>query len=476
MEKSSKLHTPDSGILPFDPIVVLLDVAKHWLVVVLIALIAGVGSYIVTDLTHSPAYKTTVTFVVTDHSSSSTVYTNLSTTNSLASVFSELMNSSILRKEILKQIGESSFDGSISASVISETNLLTVSVTSSSPRSAFLVAQALIDHHAIVTSQVVDGVSLEVLQKPTVPVSPYNRVNTASTVKSAVFLAAAAAILLLAMKSYLQDTVRSAAEARRKLDCKYLGEIPHERKYTTLLSMVRRQKSSILVSSPMTTFGYVENIRKLQHRVEQNIREGKILMVTSLLENEGKSTIAVNLALSMARKHAKVLLIDCDLRKPACHLLLEQNTVHKGLRDVLAGKASVSAALLKYKNGNLDMLLEKRSFGNSNDLISSENMQTLICWARDEYDFVILDLPPMAAASDAEVMMEFADASLLVVRQNAAPVPSINKAIASLKSGKARLLGCVVNNVYASAFTATQSYGYDHYRKYSKHGAYRSKK
>lgn len=472
MEKKNEMHTGNSPILNFDPFVLLLDVVKRWLVILTAALMVGVGAYILTDSTYSPSYQTNITFVVTSRSSSSSVYTNLTTTNSLASVFSELLNSSLLRKSILAEIGESSFDGTISSSVISGTNLLTVSVTSSNPRTAFLVAQAIIDHHEEVTYQVVDSITLEVLQYPAVPTAPTNRANAMGTAKKAAMLTAAAVCALLAVFFYSRNTIRNSTEARQKLNCSYLGEIPHEQKYKTILSILRRRKTGILISLPITGFRFVENIRKLRYRIEQRMHDGKVLMVTSLLENEGKSTVSVNLALAMAQKHSKVLLIDCDLRKPACHILLGQKTLKYGLKDVLNGKCDVASAVNQYQDSNLYMLLDRHTSGNTGALVGSDNMKSLLDWARKEFDFVVLDLPPMAAAIDAERVMEIADASLLVIRQNVAATADLNKAIATLDSGKARLIGCVLNNVYS--FSTLRSYDYGRNYGYGRRSGYGS--
>ena len=469
MEKTTQMHSEQTGFQSLDLFSILTDVAKRWLVIVAVTLLVGVASYIVTDLSYAPVYKTNTTFVVTSRSSSTSVYTNLSTTNSLATVFSELINSSVLRKTILAEIGETSFDGQIDASVISGTNLMTLSVTASNPRTAFLVTRAIIDHHEEITYQVVDGVTLEVLQSPAVPASPSNYSNAMGTMKKMMLLAAVCTCAVLAAISYCTNTVRNSTDARQKLDCTYLGEIPHEHKYKTLLSRLRRRKTGILINIPTTGFQFIENIRKLRSRVEHRMGEGNVLIITSLLENEGKSTVAVNLALSLAQKHSKVLLIDCDLRKPACHILLEQKNIKHGLRDVLTGKSDVAGAITRYRDSNLYMLLENTNSGNAATLISSENTQALISWARNEFDYIILDLPPMAVAADAERIMEYADASLLVIRQNTATVPSLNKAVSTLNSGKAKLVGCVLNNVYSVAtlrghhYGNRYGYGYGHY-------------
>ena len=462
----------EAGLLPFDPIVLIQDMAKRWLAVVLAALVLGVGAYIKTDLSYTPVYQTTTTFVVTSRGSSSTVYSSLASTSSLASVFTELLNSSILRKTILEEVGETSFDGTIQASVIPETNLLTVTVTASDPRTAFLVAQAIIDHHETVTYRIINGAVLEVLQSPAVPKGPVNRANAAGQMKKFLVIGALAACAFLAAMSFSRDAVRSGREAREKLDCNYLGEIPHEKKRMSLLARFRGRKSGILISNPVTSFRYVETIRKLRRRVEQHMPNGNVLMVTSLLENEGKSTIAANLALALAQKHSQVLLIDCDMRKPACHAVLEETNFSHGLQDLLTGAAPPSDCLIHYNKSHLYLLLDKTGSGSSSDLICCENMQALIRWARKEFDFVILDLPPMSGVSDAESMTEFADASLLVVRQNAATAPAINKAIATLDGSKAKLLGCILNNVYSTRLFSGQGHNYSGYEKYNHYGSY----
>ena len=479
MNNRNELHMAEGGLLSFDPIVLLQDVMKRWLAIVAVALVVGVGAYIMADTTFEPTYQTTTTFVVNSRGSSTTVDTNLSSTSSVASVFTELLNSSLLRKTIVQEMGVPSFSGTISTAVVPNTNLIKMTVTASDPRTAFLAAQTIIDHHENLTYQVVEDVVMEVLQYPTVPTAPINSANAMNRMKKLGMVAAVAVAALLAMLSFLRDTVRSGKEAREKLDCGYLGEIPHENKYKTLFARIRRKKASILITNPVTSFRFVETIRKLRRRVEQHMEDGKVLMVASLLENEGKSTVAVNLALSMAQKKKKVLLIDCDLRKPACHAVLDHKKFGNGVKEVLQGKASLSDSILRYKKTNLYMLLAHKGDRHTGDLLVSQRMESLLEWARENYDCVVLDLPPMAAASDAEGMTGLADACLLVVRQNVADAASINRFSAALEGNRAKLLGCVLNNVVATRLTSGQGnrYGrYGHYGNYGRYGSYGSRK
>jgi len=378
-----------------------------------------------------------------------------------------LLNSSLMRKTIEQEYGISFAGGSIWSSVIPETNLISVTVRAADPRTAFLMAKALITHHEEITYQVVSGVVMEVLQHPKVPVAPANPINVMAVVQKATLAAAALMFALLLFLACIRNSVFTAAEARKKLNCYFMGEIPHEIKYKTLLSRIRHRKTSILVIKPLTSFAYLEAIRKLRHRVERYMHGGKVLMVTSMLENEGKSTISVNLALSLSQKKHRVLLVDCDLRKPACFAVIEQRTMTYGVRDVLLGRVKPEEAVVKHNRSDLDLLLEKRGNMDSGNLVASDQMKNLLEWAREEYDYVILDLPPMAQVSDAELVKEYADASLLVVRQNLALVPDLNKIVATLKEGNAQLLGCVLNDV----FSAANHYGYGCGR-YGSYGKY----
>ena len=199
---------------------------------------------------------------------------------------------------------------------------------------------------------------------------------------------------------------------------------------------------------------------------------GKVLMVTSLLENEGKSTVAANLALAMEQQKKRVLIIDCDLRKPACHMVLEQPQFSFGINNVLHDTAELSDCFLRYRDTDMYMLLAKRGERNPGDLIVSARMEIMLDWARQNFDFILLDLPPISVASDAEGVADLADSCLLVVRQNTAFAPDLNHAIANLEKHHAKMLGCVLNNVFSTRISSGQSYGYGGYGKYHHYGHY----
>lgn len=475
MPENNAKQTDRSQLLTIEPVTILRDVLRRWYWIVAAALLAGMAAYVVSGVSYEPVYRTDTTFVVSAKGSSTTVYQNLSATTNLATVFSEVLNSSILRAAVLEELGMDSFDGAITASAVPETNLLTLQVTASDPRTAFLVTRSVIENHHIVSYQVLGDTILEVLQMPKVPQAPINSAGELARAKKTAMLAAAGVLGLLCVLSAAADTVRTQQEAEEKLSCRVLGTVRHERKYKTLKALLRRRKTGILLTMPSTSFLFAETIRKLRRRIEQQMPTGgKVLMVTSVAENEGKSTLAVNIALAMAKKDKRVLLIDADLRRPACCKLLEYAWHGPGTVEVATEQVALGDAVQMDKSDRLSLLLERKGTDMSTDLVGSEGMARLMEQAREQFDFVVVDTPPMSAAPDAECIMELVDATVLVAQQNVVTAGRLNSAVASLQRARSKLLGCVLNNVYGTGSRGGYGYGYGYgrYGKYGKYGRY----
>ena len=481
MAEKHNPHPHQEDLLPFDPIVIVLDVLRQWFLILSVTIVVGIGAFIVSESSYEPTFHSSATLVVSTRDASRSVYNNIESAGNLAAVFTEVINSSVLKDRILEQLNMSRFDGTITASRIGNTNLLTLSVQGSDPRTVFLIIRAIIENHEIVTYDVMGNIVVEVLQVPVVPTAPINLSDSTGVMKKAMLIAALGSCVLLAVLSYFRDCVRSRKEAEKKLNCWCLGEIHHERKHKTLRDVIKRQKRSVLITRPETSFLYVSTIGKLRHRIEQHLRDSKVLMLTSVMENEGKSTVSVNLALSLAKKHSKVLLIDCDIHKPACHKILGLEQPLFYLNDVLRDNVPKDNAIQIDKFTGLHILPSKRlPHGSASDLVNTNTFRELLNDVRQEYDYVVIDMPPMAAATDAEFVADLVDATLLVIRQNYAATQSINRAVTVLQNAKSRNLGCVLNNVYATYISSGEGYAagygrYGSYGKYGKYGRYASK-
>lgn len=412
MEEKRKTYRERSSFLPFDPLVIAVDVMKRWFVIALAAVTVGMVSWGLNAARIEPVYESVAVLAVTAGEETSAGVSGVGSAAAFAREFADLVNSSLAWKLVLEDAGMGDFEGTVGAQALAETNLVTIRVTAYESDAAHLAAAAMAEHHDPVTSQVLGHMTAVILKPPEIPVSPLPSPDPAVLAVRNGCLAAVLTVLLLAFLSADRDAVRSSGEADRKLNCSCLGEIPHG-----------KMRESLLLSDPGTPARYTEEIRKLRRRVEQKMDGGKVLMVTSFLEKEGKTTVAVNIALAMARKKDKVLLVDMDLQNPGCEFFLK-------------GKEGV------------DLLTVKKEDALCADWLASGSLERLLNWAKEHHDFIVLDVGPMSQRADAEQAADYADGTLLVVRQNAARTPELNRAVALLQKGKAKLLGCVINDVY----------------------------
>ena len=241
-----------------------------------------------------------------------------------------------------------------------------------------------------------------------------------------------------------------------------------------LLNKNAKKRKGILVTNPVTSFGYIETFQKMCMKLEYKAKEKgcQSIVVTSVKENEGKSTVSANLALSLAKMGKNVFLLDLDLRKPAMFKLFEiaYDKADVQIGDVLNGSAEIQESVHQVDNMSLYVLAGNRSYRNSVRMLSGEVLGELLASIKTEVDYIIIDTPPIDAVADAEEVMRYADAGLLVVRQNGAITKDINDAIDVFRSTKCKLLGCVYNDVESGFIGSTifKSEGYNYRYGYSK--------
>ena len=171
---------------------------------------------------------------------------------------------------------------------------------------------------------------------------------------------------------------------------------------------------------------------------------GKIIAITSPNPGEGKSTVSINLAITLAQTSAKVLLIDADLRKPTIHKKLNNSS---GLSKFIVGFETMADALMRNVQPNLDVMTSGPIPPNPSELLGSPNMQMFLNKVSEYYDYIIIDTPPINVVTDMAVMANFVSGVLLVSYYSATTIDDIRKAQDSLKIVNAKVLGLVVTGV-----------------------------
>lgn len=184
-------------------------------------------------------------------------------------------------------------------------------------------------------------------------------------------------------------------------------------------------------------------------------KEIKTLAVTSAEMGEGKSTVAENIALSFAQGTKKVILIDCDLRRPSVHVNFKTSNFI-GISEVLLGKASIEEAVQKY-NSNLYFLTSGKIPTNPSEILESEEMNKLIEKFKEEYDLTILDTAPINVVTDAQILATKVDGTILVVRAATTKKEAVIESKNILDMVGANVIGTIL---YAVKNVSTKYYYY----------------
>ncbi len=195
----------------------------------------------------------------------------------------------------------------------------------------------------------------------------------------------------------------------------------------------------------------------------------KMIAVTSANPGEGKTTTSFNLALTFAQTGAKVLIIDCDLRKPRLHRSVKVKK-NVGISTILSKQSTIEEATHKDVRPGLDFIASGEIPPNPAELLASEAMHELLAELAQKYDYIFFDTPPVTVVTDASALSTFADGVIVVVRQNYTDHESLTMALNLLNIASAKILGFFVNDVVSKR----GGYHYGRYRyKYGYRYAYK---
>ncbi len=197
-------------------------------------------------------------------------------------------------------------------------------------------------------------------------------------------------------------------------------------------------------------FEYVEAFKTFRTNFNFVAMNGKNrrIVVTSTLGNEGKSSTAINLAISLAQAGSRVLLVDTDMRKPSIHRYLRlKREKQTGLSALLTGNAKVGDCLHRTEHG-FDVITGGATPPNPTELIASEAMDALLQNAAEHYDYVICDAPPVGVITDAAALSRLCDGVLFVIRQGYASRNQVAAAMNGLRTVGAKVLGIVLSQYF----------------------------
>jgi succinoglycan biosynthesis transport protein ExoP len=320
-----------------------------------------------------------------------------------------------------------------------------------------VLTQRVLDIRA--TESVVESGAAEVLQPAKVPASPVSP-NKVRNGVLALFAGLALGVGFAFLRERLDDRVKSRHELERRLGAPVIAAVPRISwwKKPGDAQLIMRTDPKSPISEAYRTMG-----TNLQYMASQNPL--KIIMVTSAIGGDGKTTTSANLAIVLAQAGKRVFLVSADLRKPRLHRFFGlQNT--RGLSDLLSDSGSLVDVLVDPGVENLRIINAGPVPQDPAALLSGRSAVDFVEAARDAADFVVIDTPPVLAVADASIVAPLTDGTIFVLDAEQSSLATLLQARDQLENAGGRIIGAVYNNFDPNSMAKSPYYYYNYYYQY----------
>jgi capsular exopolysaccharide synthesis family protein len=253
--------------------------------------------------------------------------------------------------------------------------------------------------------------------------------------------------------AFIDDRVKSSFDIESVVGLPLLGIIPQIKK------MEQQDKAQIVVNNADRQVSEAFLTLHSSLRLRDDAKDAKVILITSTIPGEGKSFTTTNLALIYAAHGDRVCVLDCDLRKPNIHKSFRRENL-KGLIDICAGTATIDEVVIKDVHANFDVITTGGRAKNPTQILNNKSFEVLISDLRKRYDRIFIDTPPLAAVSDALVVMPLADGILFTIFFNKVRRKAAQSAARRLLESNVTCFGAVLNglNLAVSGYYYAQYY------------------
>jgi non-specific protein-tyrosine kinase len=396
--------------------------------------------------------------------------------------YAQIVNSPKTLEPVIKRLDlnmdATTLSSMITASAPLDTVLISLTVTDTDPQRASDIANAVADQFGVTVGDLeLHGIGVDSPVKVSTvkdaipansPASPKKAINLAL----GLLLGFGLGIGLASLRKLLDNTVKNEDDLQGTPLLAAIGfdEIADEK---PLVTQIGRYAARTEAFRTLRT-----NLQFLNPDAHP-----QVIVMTSALPNEGKTTTSINLSLSLAQAGAKVLLIEADLRRPKVPLYLEMSSMSEGLSDLISGPKkltpqAIKAVLHPYENTGLKVLLAGVVPPNPAELLSSKKFEELLTILRKQYEYIIIDCPPLLPVTDAAIVSAKADGCVLVVHAGVTKKPHFIGSRDAVKNVGSAILGVIINKIPESSLEYEYGYRYGYpryyganYRPYAKRGA-----
>lgn len=429
---------------------------RYWAIVVAAMLVGGLAAFGLSQIA-TPVYSASARLYFSINVGNTGNDLNQGSTYTQAQTlsFAQLAKSAVVLQPVIERLALDATPKELASAISVETpeNTVILDIVASDvdPDRAAAIANEV----ARSLSSAVDKVAPKTLEGDTTvalnnitpatpsefPTSP----NTRNNIVAGLLLGLVLAVIAVVLKQFFDTRIRSGSTIESLGLAPYLGSIDHDD---------HSEEGGVLLRRDVAGPG-AENYRRVRTNLAQATRGARkraptnlSIVVTSSSDAEGKSTVAINLALTLAEGGHRVALVDADLREPsvARYSGLRDET---GLTDVLVGTSSLEEAIQHWGPGRVDVLTSGPSPVNPSELLTASAMEELHAELKREYDFVVFDTPDMLSAADAAILGRLADGVVIVAAQAQTGTPQLVVTLDSLEKAGAYVFGIVLNRAGA---------------------------
>lgn len=423
---------------------------KKWPFIIITAFIFTVVFYVYSSVYVTEIYSAEATMIVNKSQYQASEqnqmsYSDILLTQKLVKSYVLIMtsdtNMELVKKEIGTDLSIGQLRSYINVAGIGETEVLKISVENKDPILAQAIANALVKVSPATIIRVIKAGSAEVIDTAKVPARPVKPVVW-QYAAIGMLLGLMLSLVLIFLRDFFDNTFKTEDDVRNVLDLPVITSLPE------------LAKDSATIVTEETPFDYKEAFKVLRTKIQFSGVDGdmKRIAITSSGPFEGKTTVSINLALTMAETGKRVLLIDADLRKPKVHKTLNMPS-EPGISNVLTQQEELANVIKKVPNfDSLDVVTCGVIPPNPTELLGSHQMEAFIASIEDDYDYIIFDTPPIGLVADTAVLSKMLDGVIWVVSYGRTVKETAHFAKDTLDSVNANIIGCVFNRVKADSY------------------------
>lgn len=452
-----------------------LERGRRWLWLFVLALAAGGGVAFLVSLSIEPTYASTAQITVNQvqESSGGPTYSSVLGNQSLTTTYARLVTSSKNLGRAAASVTPGVIDEKrVSASAVRDTFLIDIRVTDPDPQRAADVANAVANAFPEFIKDVqLSGVSegdrrintvfiSEPAEPESTPVSPDLRLNTVL----GAFLGLLVAVGGVALFEYLDDRVRTREDVEA-LGIPFLGGIlrlgPPSRRFWPRIS---RPDAAAVEET------FVENFRQVSASLGFSLgaTPRQVIVVTSLMPGEGKTTVTSNLGWALSRSARRTLIIDGDLRRPSVHQSFSLPN-SAGLTTAVVSNPRAPESVISQVSETLFVMTSGPVPPNPGELLASQRLGSLLDAVKASFDVVLIDCPPMAGMADTPLWLARADGAVLVLAHERSRTGTVRRSVSEFEASGVPLLGAILNQIPNSDRSA-YGYGYGYGYRYATRG------